>query len=47
LLEQDQVQAVVASTDVDNLASRRVLEKNGFLLSGFDNHGQALYRRDG
>lgn len=46
LLEQPDVGTVLASTLADNLASRRVLEKNGFRLAGYDSEGRALYRHD-
>ncbi|MDA8102786.1 MAG: GNAT family N-acetyltransferase [Nitrospiraceae bacterium] len=44
LLGQPDVRAVIATTLVANVASRRVLEKNAFVLSGFDDEGQAVYR---
>ena len=44
LLGQPGVSAVIASTLADNFASRRVLEKNQFAFSGYDQEGQALYR---
>lgn len=46
LLGLPEISAVVASTLADNFPSRRVLEKNGFSFTGFDDEGQALYRRD-
>ncbi len=46
LLEARDVRAVIASTLADNISSRRVLEKNGFGFTGFDDEGQALYRRE-
>jgi GNAT superfamily N-acetyltransferase len=45
LLAQPGIQAVRASTLADNAASRRVLEKNGFSLTGYDENGDAIYRR--
>lgn len=46
LLGQPEVRVVLASTLADNVASRRVLEKNHFTFVGFDDEGQARYRRD-
>jgi RimJ/RimL family protein N-acetyltransferase len=45
LLAQPGIRAVGASTLADNVASRLVLEKNGFLLTGHDANGQAIYQR--
>ncbi|MFZ0043138.1 MAG: GNAT family N-acetyltransferase [Solirubrobacteraceae bacterium] len=45
LLAQPGIQAVRASTLADNAASRRVLEKNGFSLTGYGEDGKALYQR--
>jgi RimJ/RimL family protein N-acetyltransferase len=45
LLAQPGIQAVRASTLSDNFASRRVLEKSGFSLTGYDENGQAIYER--
>ena len=47
LLAQPGIQAVLANTLADNVASRRVLEKNGFSLTGYDENGQAVYRTPG
>lgn len=35
-----------ARTLANNTASRRVLEKNGFSLTGYDPDGQAVYQRE-
>ena len=45
LLAQPGIHAVHASTLADNAPSRRVLEKNGFSLTGYDDNGQAIYQR--
>ena len=45
LLAQPRIQGVRASTLADNVASRRVLEKNGFSLTGYDENGEAVYHR--
>jgi RimJ/RimL family protein N-acetyltransferase len=45
LLAQPRIQAVRASTLADNAASRRVLENNGFSLTGYDANGEAVYQR--
>ena len=45
LLAQPRIHAVRASTLADNAASRRVLEKNGFSLTGYDENGEAIYQR--
>jgi RimJ/RimL family protein N-acetyltransferase len=45
LLARPGIRAVRASTLADNAASRRILEKNGFSLTGYDDHGQAVYQR--
>lgn len=42
---QQGVHVVRASTLQDNVASRRVLEKAGFRLTGFDEEDQAVYER--
>ena len=47
LLERPGVRAVRASTLADNVASRRVLEKTGFALIGYDDDGQAMYMKSG
>ena len=46
LLAQPATVIVRAGTLADNAASRRVLEKNGFSLKGYDARGQAVYERD-
>ena len=45
LLGQPEVSIVLASTLSDNVASRRVLEKNHFTFVGYGDDGQALYER--
>jgi GNAT superfamily N-acetyltransferase len=45
LLAQPGIDLVRACTLADNVASRRVLEKNGFALTGYDQSGQAVYQR--
>ncbi|MHB1533129.1 MAG: GNAT family N-acetyltransferase [Acidimicrobiales bacterium] len=45
LLSQSGTVIVRASTLADNAASRRVLEKNGFSLTGYDPSGEAVYQR--
>jgi RimJ/RimL family protein N-acetyltransferase len=44
-LTQPGIKVVRACTLPDNAASRRVLEKNGFSLTGYDKSGQAVYER--
>jgi GNAT superfamily N-acetyltransferase len=44
LLRQPGTRTARASTLADNIASRRVLEKNGFSLTGYDADGQVLYQ---
>ncbi len=45
LMRLPEVRHVRASALTDNAPSRRVLEKAGFRLAGFD-HGYAVYQRD-
>lgn len=45
LLRQSGTVTVRACTLADNAASRRVLEKNGFSLTGYDASGEAVYER--
>lgn len=47
LAGQQGVHVVRASTLQDNAASRRVLEKAGFRLTGLDGEGQAVYQSAG
>ncbi len=46
LLDQPGIVGARARTSADNAASRRVLEKNGFLLKGDAATGEAVYQRD-
>ena len=46
LLAQPATVIVRARTLADNAASRRVLEKNGFSLKGYDVRRQAVYERE-
>lgn len=45
LFRQSGTVTVRACTLADNAASRRVLEKNGFSLTGYDASGEAVYER--
>jgi RimJ/RimL family protein N-acetyltransferase len=45
LLSQPGIRMIRACTLTENAASRRVLEKNGFSLTGYDESGEAIYQR--
>lgn len=41
---RDSIRSILAGVSVDNEASKRVLLKNGFVLTGAPRHGEQMYR---